>query len=77
VRNLITRLPVLAVVLAFLPACHSVERRDAATPALLSGTPESALPALHPLDENHAADFRRAFEEGRDRDRYVVALSPT
>ena len=36
-----------------------------------------ALPALRPLDEAHAAEFVQAFDEAKDRPRYVVALSPT
>jgi len=32
---------------------------------------------LQPLDEQHAADFRAAFDAAKDHDRYVVALSPT
>ena len=30
-----------------------------------------------PLDDAHAGEFRRAFDEASDRARYVVALSPT
>jgi len=37
----------------------------------------TALPALHRLDERHAPEFRRAFEDAVERPRYVVALSPT
>jgi hypothetical protein len=36
-----------------------------------------ALPALRPLDAVHAAEFVQAFDEAKDRPRYVVALSPT
>lgn len=32
---------------------------------------------LNPLDDAHASEFRRAFEDAKDRGRYVVALSPT
>jgi hypothetical protein len=35
------------------------------------------LPALRALDEAHAAEFVQAFDEAKDRPRYVVALSPT
>jgi hypothetical protein len=36
-----------------------------------------ATRGLHPLDAAHGADFRRAFDEARDHERFVVALSPT
>jgi len=36
-----------------------------------------ALAPLYPLDESTAGEFRRAFDEGKDRIRLIVALSPT
>jgi len=45
-----------------------------ATPAATHG---AALPALRPLDEAHAAEFREAFDESSDQARYIVSLSPT
>jgi hypothetical protein len=50
------------------PRQTAVDRRAPATPALSE---------LLPLDDAHAADLRRAFDEAKDRPRYVVALSPT
>lgn len=32
---------------------------------------------LRLLDEAHATDFRRAFDDAKDLPRYIVALSPT
>lgn len=36
-----------------------------------------SLPALHPLDEWHAAEFRQVFDAAGDQARCIVALSPT
>lgn len=33
--------------------------------------------ALRRLDDAHAAEFRQAFDDHKDRTRYVAALSPT
>jgi hypothetical protein len=40
-------------------------------------TPVATPPALHPLDEQHAAEFRQAFDGAATQPRYIVALSPT
>ena len=57
--------------LAVLSACQSVER------ASTTASGEYGQAALRTLDEGHAEEFRRAFDEAKDRPRYVVALSPT
>jgi hypothetical protein len=36
-----------------------------------------SLSTLHPLDKATSAEFRRAFDEGKNRTRFIVALSPT
>jgi hypothetical protein len=36
-----------------------------------------ALAPLYPLNESSSADFRSAFDEGKDHTRFIVALSPT
>jgi len=48
-----------------------------AAPAAALSAPAATLPALRPLDDRHAAELRQAFDEAKDRARYVVALSPT
>ena len=66
---------VLAMLLV-LSACRSGERPTVAPDAEV----EAHLGArweLRPLDEAHAGEFRRAFDDARDHRRYVVALSPT
>ena len=54
-----------------LSTCQSVER------ASTTASGGSRQGALRPLDEQHAEEFRRAFDEAKDRPRYIVALSPT
>jgi hypothetical protein len=56
-----------------LEACHADDRRPPAT-AVSAAT--HARP-LRSLDEAHAAELRRLFDEAKDRPRYIVALSPT
>lgn len=58
--------------IALLLACHATDRRTS-TPAVSAA---EARPLL-PLDEAHSAEFRRLFDEAKDRPRYIVALSPT
>lgn len=48
-----------------------------AVPAGCVSAPVATLPALQPLDEQHAAEFRQAFDGAATQPRYVVALSPT
>jgi hypothetical protein len=36
-----------------------------------------SLGPLHPLDEASSAKLRSAFDEAKDRTRFIVALSPT
>jgi hypothetical protein len=72
--------PVRQVVLGLLlglTACRSLD--GPATPPVGEGAAGrgTALSALPLLDERHAARFREAFDGARDRNRYVVALSPT
>ena len=45
--------------------------------AACRSVPVASLPALHPLDEAHAAEFRQAFDAAGSQARYIVALSPT
>ena len=63
-RHALVALGVL-LLLAITVGCE----RDASGPG--------ALPALRPLDAEHATEFVQAFDEAKDRPRYVVALSPT
>ena len=63
--------------LLLMAACESVEPptlTPPGTPAMAQG---DGLPGLRPLDDAHAGDFRRVFDDGKARARYVVALSPT
>jgi hypothetical protein len=57
------------VALLAAAACHT------GAPAPAARATPTAAPRL--LDEAHAAALRRAFDEARDRPRYIVALSPT
>jgi hypothetical protein len=69
--------PVFALVLLLAPtACRSVEQRPATQPNDVASK-ERGLSPLRPLDEAHAAELRRAFDEAKDRPRYIMALSPT
>ena len=70
-RNAIALGGLALAVLLVISACHSVER---ASPTVSAGALQAGL---RPLDERHAEEFRRAFDEAMDRPRYVVALSPT
>ena len=45
-------------------------------PTAPAGSPNSLSP-LHSLDKASSAEFRRAFDDGKDRTRFIVALSPT
>ena len=45
--------------------------------ACQSPAPSPAPPPLRVLDAAHAAEFRAAFDDAKDRPRFVVALSPT
>jgi len=67
---------VALAVLLMLSACRSVEG-PAVTASAGPSAKRGALSALRPLDELHAAEFRQAFEDAKDRNRYIVALSPT
>ncbi len=67
----------LLLSLALLPACGATEQPPETIAVRPAEGLEPAAPVLHPLDEGHAADLRRAFDEAGDRARYVVALSPT
>ena len=64
----------LGLVLA-LTACHSIDGPANPAPAAVRAWTASPAPQL--LDEPHADRFRAAFNDARDRNRYVVALSPT
>lgn len=66
---------VLAMLLV-LSACRSSERPTVAPDAVVDAH-GGARSELRPLDEAHAGEFRRAFDESREHRRYVVALSPT
>ncbi|MCI0407821.1 MAG: hypothetical protein L0191_04520 [Acidobacteria bacterium] len=44
-------------------------------PTAPAGSP--SLSPLHSLDKAGSAEFRRAFDDGKDRTRFIVALSPT
>ena len=67
-----------AVLMLFvgLAACRSGGGPASATPPGQGGQSGGAA-LLRPLDETHAAEFRQVFDEAIDRDRYIVALSPT
>jgi hypothetical protein len=73
----------IATLLLVLAGCRSADAPRGAPPpaahadAAAAGAPAAALPALRPLDDAHASEFRRAFDEATDRPRYIVALSPT
>jgi hypothetical protein len=58
----------LSAVACATPRKTAVDRREPAAPAQSQ---------LLPLDDAHAAELRRAFDEAKDRPRYIVALSPT
>jgi hypothetical protein len=64
----------LGLVLA-LTSCHSID--GPATPPPDTVQPWTASSAPQLLDDHHADQFRAAFNDARDRNRYVVALSPT
>src|SRR5262245_6305638 len=68
-----------ALLIAGIAAC---QRADSSA-ARANGQGKSASvtqvrqPPLKALDETTATEFRRAFDENRDRTRFIVALSPT
>ena len=68
-RSAVLSLVLLAVTLS----CQS------STGPAATSSPAAAVShaPLHPLDEENAAAFRKAFDDGRAHDRYIVALSPT
>lgn len=73
-RNPKLRFPLAFLgLLLMLAGCRS--EGPAAGSVTLAATP--GLGRLQPLDEEHAAAFRAAFDGAKDHDRYVVALSPT
>lgn len=59
--------------LAATLSCHSPAHRAATAP----GPDSTSTAALHPLDAKNAPAFRKAFDDARAHDRYIVALSPT
>jgi len=67
---------IVALAFLLLTACRSVEDSAGTAPAGPSAR-RSAFSTLRPLDDQHAAEFRQVFDEAKDRNRYVVALSPT
>jgi len=68
---------VALALLVALAACRSIDRAAPTTPAAGDAAPGRARPALHLLDDRHAAAFRQTFDDARDRARYVAAFSPT
>jgi len=65
---------------AFLCAACACQSRTTSTESL-KPTKEAAsagsLAPLYPLGRETFADFRSAFDEGKDHTRFIVALSPT
>ncbi len=65
----------LLVLWPALAACRNGGPETDSAAEAQSGRPGRGR--LQPLDEQHAAAFRAAFDDSKDHDRYVVALSPT
>jgi len=59
------------------PSVVAIALLSAACTVQAPTAPASSLSPLHQLDEASSAEFRRAFDDAKDRTRFIVALSPT
>ena len=79
-KPVIARCRIALAALAFLCAACACQSRTTSTESL-KPTKETAsagsLAPLYPLGRETFADFRSAFDEGKDHTRFIVALSPT